>query len=70
MRLIIDRFEDEYAVCENENKESINIDRDKLPSDIKEGDIIWFEDDIVTKDQDYIVNRKKYIEEITKDIWK
>lgn len=36
-KLIIDRFEGEYAVCETENKSLINIPKLLLPTGIKEG---------------------------------
>ena len=40
MKLIIDRIEGEFAVCETEQLGHININLDKLPSKINEGDII------------------------------
>jgi len=40
MRLIVDRFEGDFAVCENENKEMINVCRSELPADVKEGDVL------------------------------
>lgn len=40
MRYIIDRMEEASAVCEDENKNMINLPIHMLPSEIKEGDII------------------------------
>lgn len=40
MRLIIDRFEEEFAVVELENKEMVNLPRSIFPIEAKEGDII------------------------------
>lgn len=40
MHYMIDRFEKEYAVLEDENKRIITILRSKLPAQIKEGDYI------------------------------
>ena len=37
MKYIIDRFEGEYAVCENEKKEFSDIKRNLLPVEVKEG---------------------------------
>lgn len=37
MKSIIDRFEEEYAVCELENGETINIPRKNLPPNVKVG---------------------------------
>ncbi len=40
MRLIIDRFEGGYAVCEGDNKKMINILRGRLPEDAEEGSVL------------------------------
>ena len=37
MYLIIDRFEDKYAVCENEDRTMVNIPKSELPQGAKEG---------------------------------
>lgn len=45
MQLIIDRFEGDFAVCQNrETKEMLDLDRKLLPSDAKEGDFIEYKD--------------------------
>ena len=57
---VIDRFEQNYAVCENrDNGDMINIDISKLPPNIHEGDILKY------KDNTYIIdeNERKEIEE-------
>lgn len=69
MELIIDRFEDEYAVCEDENKKILNINKSKIPKQAKEGDIIIYTDGKYILDKEKTLNRKKYIEELTKDLW-
>lgn len=69
MDLIIDRFEDEYAVCEDENKKILNINKSKIPKQAKEGDIIIYRDGKYILDKEKTLNRKKYIEELTKDLW-
>lgn len=39
----IDRFEGDYAVCEDRiNKKMINIKKDELPKDAKEGNILQY----------------------------
>lgn len=40
MKFIIDRFENEIAVVELDNKEMVDIPRKVLPKDTVEGDII------------------------------
>lgn len=40
MKFVIDRFEEEYAVVELENKDIVNIPIKILPKEVKEGDVI------------------------------
>ncbi len=40
MKIIIDRFEGEYAVCETEEKMFIDIPKTDIPEEAKEGDIL------------------------------
>ncbi len=40
MKLIIDRFEGDYAVCEREDKTMMDIERSKLPEGVKEGSVL------------------------------
>ncbi|WP_346884458.1 DUF3006 domain-containing protein [Clostridium sp. UBA4395] len=67
--IIIDRFEEEYAVCEKEDMEMVNIPIMHLPKGIKEGDCI----DLVNGK--YIINNKeteklkKQIEKLTYNMW-
>jgi hypothetical protein len=51
MKFTIDRFEGDFAVCENENLKMVNIKKDLLPIEAKEGDIL-----IKQKDDSYIVD--------------
>ena len=64
MKVIIDRFEGVYAVCETEDKRYINIFKSELPQGIKEGDVLicvndkWCIDDKTTKERkDKIKNK-------------
>lgn len=44
-KYIIDRFEGDFAVCENyDTEEIIDILKEKLPNDAKEGDILLKDD--------------------------
>lgn len=49
-RLIIDRFENDYAVCETRDKSLVNIKRDLPPEDAKEGDSIIIDDSKIILD--------------------
>jgi hypothetical protein len=60
-RLIIDRFEGDYAVCETEEASFFNINKNILPPDAKEGSVIIINDDIITIDYDETKNRQERI---------
>lgn len=44
MKYIIDRFENEFAICEDENKKMIEIKKEDLPLNAKEGDVLNLKD--------------------------
>ena len=67
--LIVDRFEDEYVVCEDENKKMINIKKNQIEGYVKEGDILLNIKGKYIIDKKETINRKKHIEELTKDLW-
>ena len=69
MKLIIDRYEGRYAVCEKDDQEMVNIQILNLPINSKVGDILNIENDEILSDIKSTNDRKKYIEKITKDLW-
>ena len=48
MKFIIDRFEENFAVCEDENGIMKNVERSLLPKDTREGDVIFKDNNIAT----------------------
>ena len=68
--LTVDRFEGEVAVCEDrQTKKTYNIEKSKLPEDIKEGSMIKFENGKYVKCEiieDEIANR---IVNKMEDLW-
>jgi len=70
MKVIIDRFEGDFAVCEKEDREMLDIQRFKIPSSAKEGDVLDIVNNQVTIDSEATEIRKKEIEELTRDLWK
>ncbi|MDF2521053.1 MAG: pyruvate kinase [Clostridia bacterium] len=70
MRYIIDRFEENYAVCETEQSEYIYIERNKLPKDAREGDIIVQEESVYTVDLIETEKRKERIKKLADELWK
>ncbi|SKC86996.1 DUF3006 domain-containing protein [Maledivibacter halophilus] len=69
MKLVIDRFEGDYAVCEKEDRIMIDIEKSKLPSDAKEGDVIVLIDGKYSIDLEETNKRKKEIEKLIDDLW-
>jgi len=69
MKVIIDRFEGDFAVCEKEDRQMLDIKRNKIPSSAKEGDVLDITNDQITIDFKETEKRRKEIEELTKDLW-
>ena len=70
MYVIIDRFEDEYAVVEMPDKKMLNIEKNKIPPEAKEGDVLKIENDKIFIDEIETIKRKMEIEKMMNDIWK
>ena len=66
---IIDRFEEKFVVIELENKKTLNIERDIVPMEAKEGDVLNT-DNCITINLQETIKRKKYIEDLTNELWK
>lgn len=69
MKVIIDRFEDNIAVCEKEDKTMIDILKSKLPEGAKEGDVLILNDNTIILDFEETRKRKKEIEDLIQDLW-
>ncbi len=64
MNFTIDRFEGNYAIVELENRKMLNVPREILPVNAKEGDIISLSiDGKSTKE------RKDNISKLMEDLW-
>lgn len=70
MKVVIDRFEGSFAVCEKEDRTIINIKKETIPSNSKEGDVLNIIGNEITIDINETEKRKKEIDELTKDLWK
>ena len=72
MRYIIDRIEEDFAVCENEETgEMEEIDVFLLPDGLDEGDILIYDEDFDEYYLDYEEKklRRSRIEDKMEDIW-
>lgn len=69
MKVIIDRFEGAYAICEKESGEMSKIEKSKLPTGVSEGDVIIINGDNITIDRDETQKRKDRIEKLLGKLW-
>lgn len=50
-KLIIDRFESNFAICEDDNENFFGIDISEIPENAKEGDVLSIDNDgVITID--------------------
>lgn len=70
MKLIVDRFEEDFVVCEVfDTQEFINIKKSLFPENIKEGDIVTFDNDIITIDLEETENTSERIKSKMDSLW-
>jgi len=70
MKLIIDRFEGDFAVCEKADRTMMNVKRSRLPPDVKEGDVLNIKGDTITVDTKETLRRKLQVEKLRREITK
>lgn len=69
MKVIIDRFEGDYAVAEAEDKSMQNILKSQLPKGAKEGDVLIIDGNNIRLDENETQLRKKRIKELEDKLW-
>jgi len=69
MKLIVDRCEENFAICETEDRKMISIDIERLPEGVIEGDVLILEGDDLYIDNNAKQERKDYIEVLMDDLW-
>ncbi|HXY74662.1 MAG TPA: DUF3006 domain-containing protein [Dehalococcoidales bacterium] len=70
IKVVIDRFDGEYAVCEKEDRSMLNIPRSHLPVGVKESDVLVIEGDKIQIEVKETECKKAKTAKITKDLWK
>ena len=70
MKVIVDRFEENCCICEDEEGDIVSIDKGKLPAGIKEGDVLIISGESIILDREASAGRRKEIDELVKDMWK
>jgi hypothetical protein len=69
MKVIVDRFEGEYAVCEKEDKTMMDISINDFPTGVKEGDVLIITGDIISIDIGETAKRKENIKKLMDKLW-
>jgi phosphoribosylformylglycinamidine (FGAM) synthase PurS component len=64
LKIIIDRFEDNFAIVELENKTMVNMPKKLVPENAVEGDVL----EIRINHQE-TKNRKEKIKKMCEDLW-
>ena len=70
MKVVIDRFEGDFAVCEKDDRSMINIKKDKIPKGAKEGDVLDINGDTITIDRIETAKRKESVKKLMDELWK
>jgi len=69
LKVIIDKFDGSYAVCEKEDRSMINIQRSRIPAEAKEGDVLVVDCDNITVDFSETQSRKCKIDKLMDSLW-
>lgn len=62
MKITIDRIEESWVVCETQEQDMITLSISLFPEDIKEGDILNYENDIITPNPELTKIKKAEVE--------
>ncbi|NLW02645.1 MAG: DUF3006 domain-containing protein [Clostridiaceae bacterium] len=68
MKITIDRFEGNFAVCEADGNKMISIERSLLPEEAREGDVLTLKDGKYIIDAAETAKRKAYIKSLMDEI--
>ena len=69
-KLSIDRFEGNYAICEDGERKMFAIELGELPKGAKEGDILVISDEgEITVDAEETKHRREKIKKLQNSVW-
>ena len=67
----IDRLDGGYAICENDDGEAFEIELSRLPSGVREGDVLEMSDGgKIELSQEETQRRRKKIKDLEDSLWK
>ena len=68
--LIIDRFEGNYAICEDKERKYFGIDISELPKGAREGDVLEISDDgQLTLNAEKTADRRSKMKKLQDKLW-
>lgn len=70
MKLIVDRFEGDYAICEREDGTMVDIEKHRLPEGVKEGHVLIIEGDDIIIDEKATEDRREHIRKLMEKLKK
>ena len=70
MKLVVDRFEGNFAVCEKDDRTMISIEKKKLPEEVKEGDVLLVEGNVFIIDERETASHKAEAKKLMDELWK
>lgn len=69
MKVIVDRIEENFAVCEMENGNMLSLSMSILPSNIKDGTVLDIQGQIITVDEEQTEKKRKAAERLLDDLF-
>lgn len=69
MKVVIDRFEGEFAICEKDDFNMMEIPKYRIPKDAKEGDVLEIIDNFIKLDIEETKKRKLELEKLMENLW-
>lgn len=65
MRIVIDRIEEEIAIVEKEDGSFVQMTKNLIPPDAKEGDVL-----LIKIDKERTIDRKEEITSLMEELWR
>ena len=69
MKLIIDYIENDWVVCESTDGSQVHVERDKVPTEAKDGDVLIKVNEKYIIDIASTISRKKQIHKLAEELW-
>lgn len=68
--LVVDRIEENFIVCEDENQSILELKSEQVIGSVKEGDVlIKSKEGKFSVDEELTIKRRKEIEDLMKGMW-